>query len=144
MNHKEETHHDHEHDHHHHEHSHDEHCDCEQCSGPISIHTHDSSIIGSFRFEINQPYDKAQQFAESTLKSIAASVEGDGGIIGHIKAVVQAEGESCMISLTDEDVNVKQMNVEQSTIEGAAIVFNIDPDKLKSIIEDAFSSLVSQ
>lgn len=127
----------------HHEHTHDEHCDCEQCNGPVSVHTHESSVIGSFHFEVDRSYDEAQQYSENALKTIAVAVENEGGIIGHIKAVVQAQGESCMISLTDEDVNIKQMHIEQCSIEGAAIVFHIDPDKLQTIVEDAFSSLVS-
>ena len=133
------------HDGHHHEHHH-EHGEAPHHheQGPITITTHDMSIVGSYAFSIEKKYDEAQLLLDQMLKQVAKEVENSGGIIGHIKAFLKADGESCMISITEEESNKRSLKAECCKVEGVAIVFGIEPEQLKSILTNAFKAYISQ
>lgn len=137
-------HHHHQHEHHgesEHQHGPEHHHDHSQ---PITITTHDMSIVGSYAFSIEKKYDEAQLLLDQMLKQVAKEVENSGGIIGHIKAFLKADGESCMISITEEESNKRYLKAECCKVEGVAIVFGIKPEQLKSILTNAFKAYISQ
>jgi hypothetical protein len=120
--------HDHDHDHYHEDHD------------PISISTHEESIIGVFKSRIPEPYKKAVAIVGAKMKQVAEAVVANGGIIGHIKSFVVAEGERCMISITDNEMGPQEKQVagESANFELVVIVFHIKEHTLREIIHSAF------
>ncbi|GHU96751.1 hypothetical protein FACS189483_00610 [Spirochaetia bacterium] len=137
--HSHEHHHDHDHsDHgHSHEHDHDEH-------DFISISHHEESIIAVFRRSITESYSGVTELAEARMRVIAEAITAKGGIIGHIKAIVTAEGDRCMLSLTDAGVGVQKRPLagESANLELVVIVFCIEADDLREIIRSAMAEYI--
>ena len=128
----------HEHNHaHHHEHNHDhihEH-------RPISITTHDMSVVGSYKFSIEKPYDVSEIILDKLMKQLAKEITDSNGIVGHIKAFLTTE-KGCMISITELDSNKRYTNETKCDVEGVAIVFYIEPEKLESLIRSVFKEYI--
>ncbi|MBC3889013.1 hypothetical protein GH810_11880 [Acetobacterium paludosum] len=125
------------HDEHHDEHHHHEH-------KPITITIHDMSVVGSYTFSIAKSYQESETILDDLLKQAAKKVTDLGGIIGHIKAFLKSEGESCMISITDDESNKRYVKESQCTVEGVAIVFCIEPEQLQDILENVFKEYISE
>lgn len=135
---------------HSHPHHHDEACSC-GCHGdhqhtphparnPISVKTHDTSVVGSYQFELEGSFAEAEAVLEVLLKRVAKDVLALGGIIGHIKAVVKSDGETCMISITEDEANKHHNSNSCCRAEGVAIVFAVLPEQLEAILNTAFQS----
>ncbi|KNZ41889.1 hypothetical protein [Acetobacterium bakii] len=116
--------------HHHHEHK------------PITVTTHDTSIVGSYKFTIEKPYEEAEIVLDELLRHVAKDVTALGGIIGHIKAFLTSKGKSCMISITEDDSDKHHIESSHCVIEGVAIVFCIVPEQLESILKETFSAYI--
>lgn len=119
-------------DHHHESEHHHEH-------KPITVTIHDSSIVGSYKFNIQKPYDEAETILDDLLKYVANEVIALDGIIGHIKAFLTSQGKSCMISITEAESDKHCADGSHCSVEGVAIVFCIEPEQLESILKKAFS-----
>ncbi|WKY48808.1 hypothetical protein Q5O24_05685 [Eubacteriaceae bacterium ES3] len=128
------------HDHNEHNHNEHEHHHTEDQNSLVKIHTHDTSIIGSFQIELSESIAIAEEKMETCLKNIADSVNQMNGIIGHIKGFIQYNGDNCMLSITDEEVNKKRGLTNKCVIDAVAIVFNLEPDQLKKVIEKELGS----
>ncbi|MDK2903936.1 MAG: hypothetical protein PWP16_9 [Eubacteriaceae bacterium] len=130
-------------EHHHHDHAHhDHHHHLEQKKHSVKIHTHDSSVIGSFKIEMGESLSVTESKIEDCLKKIAEGVDSCGGIIGHIKGFVQYQGENSMLSITDEEVTKKRGLSNLCTCECVAIVFNVAPPELEKIITNELLKLL--
>lgn len=126
------------HDHHqgHHAHNHDHHK-----NKPVSITTHDMSIVGSYKFSIDKPYDESELILDNLLKQLAQEIININGIIGHIKAFLTTEN-GCMISITELDSNKKYTDGTECNVEGVAIVFYVKPEDLESLIMSVFKDYI--
>jgi hypothetical protein len=143
--HHEHDHHDHSHEHHHHhEHDHDDEERYE--SEGISVSRHEESLIGVFRGRLPLPYSQARESVETNMKIRAETVADQGGIIGHIKALVSAEGERCMISITDAGgaPQKRPLPGDNTGFELVAIVFGLSPEGLHHSIRSAFSEYITR
>lgn len=153
-----EHHHDHEHEHHVHEHEHhhdhDEHeCDDPNCTDPshhhhhhhdemVEIAHHESSIIGAMKGVMaTADYDEAERLLAAQMREAGRLVTEAGGIIGHIKFVLTAAGKCGQISVTDVDESIRHFDGGTSTVEGVAIVFAVEDEKLVEILEHTIGSL---
>ena len=117
--------HDHVHEHHEHE------------FNGISISRHETALIGSVKATIpTADYDLAEHCLSACMRDIADRVCNAGGLIGHIKFFLTCEGKSCQISVTDDEENIHRFQRQHSIVEGVAIVFAIEDDVLKKILED--------
>jgi hypothetical protein len=144
------------HSNHTHTHHHDESCSCgchdehhqthhEASHHPqtaITVKTHETSIVGSYQFKIEGSFSEAEAILEIGLKQVAKEVTALGGIVGHIKALVKSEGETCMISITDEEANKHYRKSTRCRAEGVAIVFAILPKQLETILQIAFGDFI--
>lgn len=126
------------HDGHHDHHDHSDHShQSEQLHHdtlPITVKTHDSSLVGSYRLTIEACFEDAQAILDEALKKIAAEITALGGIIGHIKANLTAAGRSCMISITEAESDSRYTDSRCCQAEGVAIVFGILPEQLDAIL----------
>ncbi|WKY45784.1 hypothetical protein Q5O14_06710 [Eubacteriaceae bacterium ES2] len=129
----------HHHDHAHHGHHHHD----EEKKQLVKIHTHDSSVIASFKIELGESLSATEAKIEGCLNRIAKAVESSDGIIGHIKGFIQYQGENSMLSITDEEVRKKRGLANLCTCECVAIVFNVEPMDLEKIIENELIKLAS-
>ncbi|MPW24398.1 hypothetical protein GC105_01150 [Alkalibaculum sp. M08DMB] len=120
---------------HHHEHHHEQ--------KPITISSHDMSIVGSYRFNIKKSFEQAEVILDDLLKQIAKEVTTLSGIIGHIKAFITCEDKKCMISITEDESNKHYIKSECCNIEGVAIVFYIKPEQLESILVKVFNDYIN-
>ena len=128
-------HHHHDHEHHHEEHDHDE---------PISVTTHDLAVVGTVNIALSLSYEKAVEEIEKRMHSVSEIIEKENGFIGHIKALIEEEGRKCRISITEEEsVDRKWMEGGMSTrVECVFIVFGIQTDSLKKLLEEVFHEYV--
>lgn len=140
----------------HNPHQHNEKCNCKVKDGhnhkhehehhhnnqAITITTHDMSIVGSYKFNINKPYDESQVILDDLLKSVANQVANLGGLIGHIKASISSQPMSCILSITEEESTKRYIENSICNVEGVTIVFLIEPKELKNILLDAFKDFI--
>ena len=169
--HEHEHHHDHEHEHHHdheheHHHHHDEDCDCgcdhdhdevecddPNCTDPshhhhhhhdelVEISHHESSVIGAMKGVMGTAdYDEAEKQLAAQMREAGRLVTEAGGIIGHIKFVLTSAGRAGQISVTDVEENIRRFDGGTSTVEGVAIVFAVEDDRLREILEHTIGTL---
>ena len=146
--------HDHEHHHHHHDDEEDE-CECHDpnCTDPshhhhhhhdelVSISHHESSIIGAMKGVMpTADYDEAEKALAAQMREAGRLVTEAGGIIGHIKFVLTSAGKCGQISVTDVDENIRRFDGGTSTVEGVAIVFAVEDEELREILEHTIGTL---
>lgn len=128
------------HDDHHVQHNHSEHSHQPEphhhTSPAITVKTHDTSLVGSYRLTIEVCFEEAVTTLAEALKKIAAEITALGGIIGHIKVNLTAPGRSCMISLTEDEPDQHYSVSSRCQAEGVAIVFGILSEQLETILKD--------
>lgn len=136
-----------------HEHDHDENCGCGCHNGHhdhldnstqaephhhpshlITVKTHDTSLVGSYQFDIESPYEEALIILDALLKQLSQEVIALDGLIGHIKAFLTSEGNSCMISITEDESDKHPLIGSRCHVDGVAIIFSIQPDQLEAIL----------
>ena len=138
--------HDHDHEHGHDDHDHDEHDhDHDHDDSPVSISRHEESVIGVFKCAVSEPYARAVEIVEEKMTRIAEAVEKQGGVIGHIKSFVVAEGDRCMISITDIEAGTQKraLHDDSAHFESVVIVLCIEEEPLRKIIEEAFQEYIT-
>jgi uncharacterized protein with ACT and thioredoxin-like domain len=96
------------------------------------------------RCEIPLPYAEALSVAEGKMRRIAEGVTEKGGVIGHIKSFITAQGERCMISITDieQDPHRTLLAGDSASCELVVIVFLVEEELLREIIREAFEDLI--
>lgn len=143
-------------------HHHDENCGCgghhdhhhpsghrhqpkpdHQAPPVITVKTHDTSLVGSFRLTIAASFEEADTLLDQALKKIAAEITALGGIIGHIKANLTAAGQSCMISITEDESDHHYHDSCCCQAEGVAIAFGLLPEQLTSILYNVLGPYLS-
>lgn len=143
-------------------HHHDENCGCgghhdhhhpsghrhqpkpdHQAPPVITVKTHDTSLVGSFRLTIAASFEEADTLLDQALKKIAAEITALGGIIGHIKANLTAAGQSCMISITEDESDHHYHDSCCCQAEGVAIAFGLLPEQLTTILYNVLGPYLS-
>ena len=118
---------------HHHHHHHDE---------LVEISHHESSVIGAMKGVMGTAdYDEAEKLLAAQMREAGRLVTEAGGIIGHIKFVLTSAGRAGQISVTDVEENIRRFDGGTSTVEGVAIVFAVEDDKLREILEHTIGTL---
>ncbi len=128
--------------HHHSSHSHQPEPD-HQAPPVITVKTHDTSLVGSFRLTIAASFEEADALLDQALKKIAAEITALGGIIGHIKANLTAAGQSCMISITEDESDHHYHDSCCCQAEGVAIAFGLLPEQLTTILYNVLGPYLS-
>jgi len=86
-------------------------------------------------------HDEAEKLLSEAMSEAAERISAMGGIIGHIKFVVTAEGAASQLSITDEEVSVRRFEGTAHRVEGVAIVFNVEDEALEEILEETVCEL---
>ena len=86
-------------------------------------------------------YDEAEKLLSAQMREAGRLITEAGGIIGHIKFVLTSAGRCGQISVTDVEENIRHFDGGSSTVEGVAIVFAVEDDQLREILEHTIGSL---
>ena len=122
---------------HEHSHSHEE-------RGIIHISCHEEAIIGSVRGRLAAPdLQTAQALLSQRMRQIGQQICEQGGIIGHIKFLVSSPEHCCQISLTDTAESCRYFDADSCQAEGVAIVFQLEEERLRNILDAAFSTILT-
>lgn len=130
-------HHGHHHDHGHHDHGPDCTCGCHDHGhdGRIRIAVHGVSVAGSVTLTAELEYKAGVREFGRLLSGISREISEQGGIVGHIKALVTDEGRSCMLSVTDEeDASCTDCSAPRLRVEIACIAMALEPEELRHIL----------
>ena len=104
----------------------------------VSVSTHDQSMVGTYRFELLGSYEEGRARLANLLKDVGDKVTAAGGIIGHIKAHMTSVEKGCVISVTDEESDLRPTYHNECKVEGVAIVFGITTEELEMILREVF------
>lgn len=136
---------------HHHSHSHShgpihahDHCH-ESAHGMFHLTHHEGSLIGSIQGRLFcKDFEKAQELLEEQIRILGQRIGQQGGIIGHIKLVINAPEHCCQISLTDLEENVRFFDMDSCCVEGAAIVFLLEEDVLHQLLCETLGTILQE
>ncbi|WP_286946047.1 hypothetical protein [Acetobacterium sp. UBA5834] len=117
-------------------HDHHQHCNHDHHHGShdhqgIKTHLHEDALVCSGEREISGELETVKKQLVSEIELLAAWIEKNGGIIGHIKALVEAASPVTVISTTGEEVAAREIAGSVIHVSVVAIVFNINPSNLE-------------
>lgn len=125
-------------------HKHDESCKHDhslQHDNGITSYNHDEALVCSGeRNMVGDPEEVKKKLADQ-INLLVDWIEQEGGIIGHIKAIVNYNASSMMLSTTGDDLTVKEMTDPKVQVRLVAIVFNIDAHSLEKQLDLFFDRL---
>jgi hypothetical protein len=124
----------------------DTHRDSEQAKYPpdgITTTFHNNALVCSANRHITGDLEKIKKRLALEAGLLDKWVEEEGGITGHIKAIVSVNGPVCRISATAGEVDVKELPVNNLHVSLVAIVFEIDEAALKQQVETLLEGMVS-
>ncbi|MBQ8975254.1 MAG: hypothetical protein IJ072_05985 [Oscillospiraceae bacterium] len=143
-----EHHHEHEHEHlHHHEHEHlhehdHDHENVRYGVVTVELNRHDEALVVSGAVNLMGQPGEVNSKLSGALEKAAARVNELGGIVGHIKASVDAR-KITMLSVTETEVMEKSAPESELRIIMTAIVFALPEEDAKALVEDALGSLLA-
>ena len=108
----------------------------------ISVHMHEGAAVGTVRTEVAYPLDIALKEIRRKFAGIAEQIEMAGGYIGHIKGIMEEDGRKCRISVVEAEERIDTEIIppaEVCHVECVFIVFAIEPDALKDMLEKEFA-----
>lgn len=124
----------------HHE-GHDHHHDHHQQKGFWTDHRdHDGAQVVSGGCRLNTDYNRVGELLTEQLSLLAKKVTEKGGIVGHIKAAVEA----CLvksISVTDLEATVTEPDTQEIKVNIAAIVFAAEISEVELFIKGILTAL---
>ncbi len=115
-------------------HAYERHGDSKNLSVEVCIH--DQATVGSASFVSGESSEELREDMTHVLEDIASWVTESGGIIGHIKCSLQNEGETTMLSLTDDEVSCRRVESRTCKVNIACIVFGTDEEDLGRKLSD--------
>ena len=116
--------HDHEHDHEH-EHSHEKPL-IDEDGLSLGLLDHNGSLVASYRLALKCTADEAKERLSAFAKTVAAAVDEQGGLVGHIKAFAREQGDGFRVSLTTDTVDIADFPNQSVQVDGVAIVLGVD------------------
>ena len=128
------------HDHHHHC---NHHHGSDQHHG-IQSHLHEDALVCSGSRDLIGDPKTIKEKLVSKIGILADWIEETGGIIGHIKALVEVDSPVTVISTTGEAVSVREMTASDIHVSLVAIVFNSSTNALECRIVSLLDDLQKQ
>ncbi len=101
------------------------------------ISHHEGALIGSVHGRL--PCGDFEQ-AQATLVELAHRIQDEicrqGGIVGHIKFIINSPEHCCQISLTGAGEHIRYFDMDSCRVEGVVIVFLVTEDSLHRILQE--------
>jgi hypothetical protein len=120
--------------------------DAEQGNYPpdgITFNIHNGALVCSANRHLIGDLEEIKNRLATEAGLLDKWVEEQGGITGHIKAIVSVNSPVCRISATAGEVDVKELPIRDVHVSLVAIVFEIDQAVLKQQVETLLEGLVS-
>ena len=108
----------------------------------IISNIHDGALVCSGTRHITGDLEQVKQNLEKETGQLDAWVEEQGGITGHIKAIVNVNGPVFKISAIAGDVECTDLKLKDLHVTVVAIVFQIDQESLEQRVESLFEKLL--
>ena len=109
----------------------------------ISSRIQDGALVCSASRHVPGDLEQIRQNLENELGMLDTWVEEQGGITGHIKAIISVKGPVYRISATAGEVETKNMVLKKFHISIVAIVFQVDQEIMEKRIEHLFGRLLN-
>ena len=109
----------------------------------INSSIHDGALVCSGSRHITGDLEQVRHSLASELGLLDTWVEEQGGITGHIKAIISVNGPVCRISATAGEVETKDLALKKFHVSIVAIVFQIDQKIMENRIESMFNKLLT-
>ncbi len=101
------------------------------------ISHHEGALIGSVHGRL--PCGDFEQ-AQATLVELAHRIQDEicrqGGIVGHIKFIINSQEHCCQISLTGAEEHIRYFDMDSCSVEGVVIVFLVTEESLHRILQE--------
>lgn len=108
----------------------------------IETATHQGASVCTFRLWRSDPIDTSA--CEIMLADLAESIRRAGGIIGHVKALVQPLGPGYRLSITKNTVEKVPIARQGISLEGVAIVLAMAPEQLDKLVSTQLWALIPE
>ncbi len=134
------------HQHHDHHTHHDINCTCTSCADqvPIYISSHEGALVASFEKSTAQPLEELTNILSESMRRLSVTIRQNGGLVGHIKAIIKSGGHTCMLSLTKNEVSIKCSGDKSENLPGisfAAIAVNVGETLLCKELKEIYEKL---
>jgi|GEM_PF-2842154 hypothetical protein len=108
----------------------------------ITTAFHNNALVCSANRHVTGDIEqiKKKLLAEASL--LDKWVEDQGGITGHIKAIISVNGPVCRISATAGEVDLKELPIRNFHVSLVAIVFKIEQKKIEQRVESLLAQLI--
>jgi hypothetical protein len=108
----------------------------------ITLNIHNGALVCSANRHITGDLEQLKKKLALAAGALDRWVEEQGGITGHIKAIVSVNGPVCRISATAGEVDIKELSINNLHVSLVAIVFKIDQAALKHQVETLLEGLI--
>jgi hypothetical protein len=107
----------------------------------ITSDFHNNALVCSANRHITGELEEVKKRLTFEAGALDKWVEEQGGITGHIKAIVSVNGPVCRISATAGEVDVKELPIKNVHVSLVAIVFEVDQKVMEQRVESLLDSL---
>ncbi|NLD36060.1 MAG: hypothetical protein GX654_04245 [Desulfatiglans sp.] len=108
----------------------------------ISTDFHDKALVCSANRHVTGEIEEIKERLAFETGALDRWVEEEGGITGHIKAIVSANSPVCRISATAGEVDIKELPIKNFHVSLVAIVFEIEKTDLEKRVKSLMEGLV--
>lgn len=126
-------------------HSEDTHVNSEKGGYPpdgINSRIHDGALVCSGARHITGDLERVRERLERETGLLDKWVEEQGGITGHIKAIISVNGPVYRLSSTGGEVDCKELGIKNIHVSIVAIVFEIEQKKMEQRVESLLEDLI--
>jgi hypothetical protein len=108
--------------------------------GEVIVSTHEGASIGSLELSGSEDATAEEKRIIDRIDQLAKRVEAEGGTIGHIKGAVTQDGSVLLVSSTAarNPAQVVRHELPGYQVEVVAIVFGIEPEQLRTMMNELF------
>lgn len=108
----------------------------------ITTAFHNNALVCSANKHLTGDLERIKNRIESEALLLDKWVEDQGGITGHIKAILSVNGPVYRISATAGEVDVKELPIKNVHVSLVAIVFDIEQKKMEQRVESLLAQLI--
>lgn len=107
----------------------------------VTTEFHNNALVCSANRHVTGDLEEIKKRLAFETGALDRWVEEEGGITGHIKTIVSANGPVCRISATAGEVDIKELPIKNFHVSLVAIVFEIDKADLERRINSVLDGL---
>lgn len=117
----------------------------ELLNNEISVVNHEGTVSASQKRQLEIEFEKAIIIGARLMENIAADIDENGGVIGHMKAFIKSDSASGRLSLTNKKTDIAfkgSSSHKKCEVDFNLIVLNLDEDIAKKYVKLFFKKLM--